>query len=55
MKEITDGLAKLVALIVILAALAVWTTALSLWAGNADTPAQSEQPVQTIDVARAGG
>jgi hypothetical protein len=57
MRELTDGLARLVAIIVILITLAVWTTALSLWA-NADEPLQSEQlaPVsaaQTLDVARA--
>ncbi len=58
MKELTYGLAKLVAIIVIMAALAVWTTALSLWAG-ADTPTQSSQPsvtsAQTVDIARVGG
>jgi hypothetical protein len=57
MRELTDGLARLVAIIVILITLAVMTTALSLWA-NADEPLQSEQlaPVssaQTLDVARA--
>ncbi|MFL6209765.1 MAG: hypothetical protein ACJ74W_12990 [Pyrinomonadaceae bacterium] len=57
MRELTDGLARLVAIIVILITLAVWTTALALWA-NADEPLQREQlaPVssaQTLDVARA--
>ena len=57
MKELTDGLAKLVAIIVIMAALAVWTAALSLWA-NADTPGHNDghapaQSAQTLDVARA--
>ena len=57
MKELTDGLAKLFAIIVIMTALAVWTAALSLWA-NADTATHNEQPApaasaQTLDVARA--
>ena len=58
MKEITDGLAKLIAIIVIVAALAVSTAALSLWA-SADTPGTSEQqsPPAAADfaVARTGG
>ena len=58
MKELTDGLAKLFAIIVIMTALAVWTAALSLWA-NADTSAHDEQvapatSAQTLDVAHAG-
>ncbi len=58
MKEITNGLAKLVAIIVIMAALAVWTAGLSLWA-SADAPTQSEQlspqpAAEKLEVANAG-
>ena len=55
MKELTDGLARLVAIIVIMITLAVWTAALSLWA-NADEPGAQIAPAssaQTLDVARA--
>ncbi len=57
MKEITASLAQLLAIIVIMITLAVWTAALSMWA-NASTTAQSEQlaptaTTQTLDVARA--
>lgn len=58
MKEITASLAQLVAIIVIMITLAVWTASLSIWA-NASTTAQSEQlapatvPAQTLDVAQA--
>jgi hypothetical protein len=53
-KQLTDSLAQLLALIMIMVALAVGTTALSLWAGS-DAPVQSEldAQAQTLTVASA--
>ncbi len=58
MKEFTDGLAKLVAIIVLMTALAVWTAALSMWAG-ADASANDEPlapaaAAETVDAAQTG-
>jgi cell division protein FtsX len=57
MREITNSLAQLAAIIMIMITLAVGTAAFSLWA-NADATTQSEQalPAQSapvLDVARA--
>ena len=51
MKEITNSLAQLVAVIMLMITLAICTAALSLWA-NADAAAQEQSPpAQTLDVA----
>ena len=55
MKELTDGLARLVAIIVITITLAVGTAALSLWANAEESGAQlaPATSAQTLDVAHA--
>lgn len=52
MKEVTASLAQLVAIIVIMITLAVWTASLSIWA-NADTTTQSAPAGPTRDLAQA--
>ena len=55
MKELTEGLARLFAIIVITITLAVGTAALSLWANSADEQGELLAPAsaQTPDVASA--
>ncbi|HYY42650.1 MAG TPA: hypothetical protein VE775_07975 [Pyrinomonadaceae bacterium] len=55
MRELTDGLARLVAIILVMITLAVGTAALSLWANAGDTGEQiaPANSAQTLDVARA--
>ena len=52
MKEITDSLAQLVAVIMLMITLAVCTAAFSMWV-NADAAQEQSPPAQTLDIAHA--
>jgi hypothetical protein len=53
MKEITDSLAQLVAVIMLMIALAVCTAAFSMWANAGAAAPEQTPPAQTLDIAHA--